>query len=78
LQIELRATEEQLPPDTDTALCEAGFATLTTLVGIAEAWPAEQPDQGVTQRPVPGAPLETLHAIPDAADSRTLRSRERA
>ena len=26
LQIELRATDEQLPPDTDTALCEAGFA----------------------------------------------------
>jgi len=29
-------------------------------------------------RPVPGGPLEALEAIPDAADSRTLRSRERA
>ena len=78
LQIELRATDEQLPPDSDTALCEAGFATLTTLVGIAESWPAEQAQQDVTTRPVPGAPLDALHAIPDAADSRTLRSRERA
>ncbi len=78
LQIELRATNEQLPPDTDTALCEAGYATLTTIVGIAEAWPPELPDQDVASRPVPGAPLETLHAIPDSADSRTLHSRERA
>ena len=78
LQIELRATDETLPPDTDTALCEAGYATLTTLVGIAESWPAEQPDQDVSPRPVPGAPLEELHLVPDAADSRTLRSRERA
>jgi 5'-nucleotidase len=77
LQIELQATNEQLPPDTDTALCAAGYATLTTLVGIAEAWPAEQAETAVAQRPVPGAPLEALHAIPDAADSRTLRSRER-
>ena len=78
LQIELRATDEQLPPDTDTALCEAGYATLTTIVGIAESWPVDQPEQEVAPRPVPGAPLEALHAIPDAADSRTLRSRERA
>ena len=78
LQIELRATDEQLPPDTDTALCEAGYATLTTLVGIAEAWPPEQAPHEVAQRPVPGAPLDALHAIPDAADSRTLHSRERA
>jgi 5'-nucleotidase len=78
LQIELRATDEQLPPDTDTALCEAGYATLTTIVGIAEAWPPAEPEPDIAQRPVPGAPLEALHEIPDAADSRTLRSRERA
>ncbi len=78
LQIELQATNEQLPPDTDTALCAAGFATITTLVGIAEAWPADLGDTEVAQRPVPGGPLEAIHAIPDAADSRTLRSRHRA
>jgi 5'-nucleotidase len=84
LQIELRATGERLPPDTDTALCEAGYATLTTLVGIAEAWPTEQAvgSDGaaptISQRPVPGAAFDPLHEIPDAADSRTLHSRERA
>jgi 5'-nucleotidase len=78
LQIELRATNEDLPPDTDTALCEAGYATLTTLVGIAESWPAEQPEQSIAPHQVPGAPLESLHAIPDATDSRTLHSRDRA
>jgi 5'-nucleotidase len=78
LQIELRATDEVLPPDTDTALCDAGYATLTTIVGIAEAWPTELSVPSVSQRPVPGAALDPLHEIPDAADSRTLRSRERA
>jgi 5'-nucleotidase len=78
LQIELRATDERLPPDTDTALCEAGYATLTTLVGIAESWPSEQSEPSVAPRPVPGAPFDPLHEVPDAADSRTLRSREGA
>ena len=77
LQIELRATDEELPPDTDTALCAAGYATLTALVGIAESWPTEQPRHEIQQLPAPGAPVEPLHAVPDAADSRTLRSRER-
>jgi len=76
LQIELRATNEVLPDDTDTALCEAGYATLTSLVGIAESWPVEQPAQEVAHRHVPGGPVDPLHAIPDSSDSRTLRSRE--
>jgi 5'-nucleotidase len=78
LQIELRATDEPLPPDTDTALCEAGYATLTTIVGIAESWPTEQRETNVAQRAVPGAPFDLLQEIPDISDSRTLRSRERA
>jgi 5'-nucleotidase len=78
LQIELRATDEPLPPDADTALCEAGYATLTTIVGIAEAWPSDQSVPNVSHRPVPGAALDPLHEIPDAGDSRTLHSRERA
>ena len=78
LQIELRATDEVLPPDTDTALCEAGYATLTAIVGIAESWPAAQADAAVSRLPVPGGPLEAVHTIPDATDSRTLRSREGA
>jgi len=78
LQIELRATDETLPDDTDTALCEAGFAALTSIVGIAESWPPEEPSQEVAQHQMPGAPLDQLHVVPDSADSRTLRSRERA
>jgi 5'-nucleotidase len=78
LQIELRATDETLPDDTDTALCEAGFAALTSIVGIAESWPPDEPSQEVAQHQVPGAPLDQLHVVPDSADSRTLRSRERA
>jgi 5'-nucleotidase len=80
LQIELRAVDEQLPPDTDTALADAGYATLTTIVGIAEAWPAEAAaaSPAVEERPVPGAPFDAVHEVPDASDSRTLHSRERA
>jgi 5'-nucleotidase len=78
LQIELRATDEVLPVDTDTALCEAGYAALTSIVGIVESWPPQQPAQEVAQHQVPGAPHDSLHVIPDSADSRTLRSRERA
>jgi len=78
LQIELRATDEVLPDDTDTALCEAGFAALTSIVGIAESWPPDEVSQPVAQLQVPGAPLDPLHVIPDSTDSRTLRSREHA
>ena len=78
LQIELRAVDEQLPPDTDTALVESGFATLTTIVGIAEAWPADSALHEFAERPVPGAPFDAVHAVPDAGDSRNLRSRQQA
>jgi hypothetical protein len=78
LQIELRAVDEQLPPDTDTALVEAGYATLTTIVGIAEAWPGESAAHEVAERPVPGAPFDAVHAVPDSNDSANLHSRERA
>jgi hypothetical protein len=59
-------------------LCEAGFAALTSIVGIAESWPPDEPSQEVAQHQMPGAPLDQLHVVPDSADSRTLRSRERA
>jgi 5'-nucleotidase len=80
LQVELRAVDEPLPPDTDTALCEAGFATLTAIVGIAEAWPAPEADEhvpAVGPHQVPGAPFDPVHGVPDHSDSRTLYSRER-
>ena len=78
LQIELRATNETLSPDSDTALCEAGYATLTAIVGIAEAWPTDHTVGEVTERPVPGAVFNRVQVLPDVSDSRNLHSRERA
>ena len=37
LQVELRATEDELDPDTDTALVGAGYVAVTPLVGIRAA-----------------------------------------
>jgi 5'-nucleotidase len=37
LQVELRATEDELDPDTDTALVTAGYVAVTPLVGIRAA-----------------------------------------
>ena len=37
LQVELRETEDELDPDTDTALVLAGFVAVTALVGIRAA-----------------------------------------
>jgi 5'-nucleotidase len=37
LQVELRETEEELDPDTDTALVTAGYVAVTPLVGIRAA-----------------------------------------
>ncbi len=38
LELELIATDYQPPSDTDQAIIQAGYAALTTLVGVAEAW----------------------------------------
>lgn len=40
LQMELRATGEELPPDSDTALVMAGFVAVTELTGIRAVEPA--------------------------------------
>ena len=34
LQLELRATDDELEPDTDTALVKAGYVAVTPLVGV--------------------------------------------
>lgn len=44
LQMELRAHDEQLPPDSDTALVNAGYAAVTLLHGITAAPPADVAD----------------------------------
>ncbi len=74
LQFELKATGVTPPPDSDQGFVEAGYASLTTIVGVAEAWPALEPeDEGaVTSGVVPGAPLEAVHVVPDASAPRSL------
>lgn len=72
LAAELVLSEVTFDPDTDTGLVREGWATLTTLVGVSEAWPgvpappsAEPPV--VSGHPAPGAPVEEVHEIPDAS-----------
>jgi 5'-nucleotidase len=43
LQVELRDTEEQVDPDSDTALVRAGFVTVTSLLGIRAAEDSDGP-----------------------------------
>jgi 5'-nucleotidase len=62
LQFELVATGHEPAADTDRALVRAGFAALTSIVGVAEAWP--DPDvvtPEIAQRSVGGAPVEHVH-----------------
>jgi 5'-nucleotidase len=73
LQFELRATGASPPPDSDQGLVDAGFASLTTIVGVAEAWPSADDGAGdVSSQVVPGAGVEPVHAVPDASAPRSL------
>src|SRR5262249_30083623 len=73
LQFEVRATGDVPPPDSDHGLVNAGYASLTTLVGVAEAWPAElEGSDEVETAVVPGAHVETVHTVPDASAPRSL------
>ena len=61
---------------TDQGLVAAGYATLTALAGLAEAWPSEHPvpDEAadVVEVMSPGAPCPAVHAIPDTGPFRSL------
>ena len=73
VQFELRATGVQPPPDSDQGLVNEGYASLTTIVGVAEAWPADEGGAaGISSRVVPGVPVEPVHAVPDASAPRSL------
>ena len=51
----------------------AGYAALTTVVGVAEAWPGEPGEtEAVTSTIVPGAPVEPVHTVPDASAPHSL------
>lgn len=67
LQFELVATDKRGAPQSDRGLLEKGYATVTSVVGIAEAWPdpdVEVPD--VAERTVPGGPVVSVHG-PEAS-----------
>ena len=73
LQFELRSTGVTAPPDSDQGLVDAGFAALTTIVGVAEAWPTELTgSETVSSEVVPGARVEAVQAVPDASAPRSL------
>ncbi len=73
IQFELRATGVKLPPDSDTGLITQGYASLTTICGVSEAWPADgQGEADVHPQVVPGAAVEPVHAVPDASAPRSL------
>jgi 5'-nucleotidase len=73
IQLELRATGAEPPPDSDQGLVEQGYASLTTLIGVAEAWPEEsRGDETLHPHVVPGATVEPVHAVPDASAPRSL------
>ena len=70
-------------PDTDQGTVQEGWAAITTLVGVAEAWPAttrvREPGEGldadaeVIAHLAPGAPLEPVHVVPGGDDEAALR-----
>lgn len=79
-QFRLEPTGYDPPEDTDQGAVERGWAALTTLVGIVEAWP--EPITGAAEasgyevRLEPGAELHEVHTVPDATDHRLLRRPE--
>lgn len=79
VEFTLEPTDYEPGPDTDQGCVNRGYAALTTLVGVVEAWPT--PSQGLgevgdltaTATFVPGAELHPVHEVPDGSDHRLLR-----
>lgn len=77
-QFELQPSGAVPPPDTDVALLLDGYATITTLVGVTEAWTDASLDEPVDPDDLvssvkPGADLQPVHRVPDASAPRVLR-----
>jgi 5'-nucleotidase len=81
VEFTLEPTGYDPPGDTDQGVVDRGYAAITTLVGVVEAWPdpvdAEPgPAGGFSVRLAPGADLHEVHTVPDATDHRLLRRPE--
>lgn len=80
LQFKLESTSEDFAPDTDSGMVRDGYASLTALVGVVEAWPSggglidEHPE--MAEGVVPGAPLHEVHRLP--GEERTFLRRPTA
>ncbi|MEZ5383336.1 MAG: 5'/3'-nucleotidase SurE [Microthrixaceae bacterium] len=77
-QFELRPSGEVPPDDTDVALLLQGYATITTLVGVTEAWSDSSFDEPIDAALLessvrPGADLHPVHRVPDASAPHVLR-----
>lgn len=67
LQFELRVSDVDFAPDTDEGLVRNGYAAVTALVAISEAWPddSDAADPHLeAPRLMPGAPVEHTHPFP--------------
>jgi 5'-nucleotidase len=79
LRMELQLAEHEFDDDTDTGTVRDGWAALTTLVGVVEAWPGDyQLDDDTApgeliRTIVPGAPLDPADRVPDPSASGVLR-----
>jgi 5'-nucleotidase len=79
LHAELQLADVSFDPDTDTGLVRDGYAALTTLVGVVEAWPGydsagELAAVGPIEADlVPGADVHESHRVPDADEVGVLR-----
>jgi 5'-nucleotidase len=79
LEVELQPTDYDPPPDTDQGAINAGWASLTTIVGIVEAWPLA-PEESVEMdvHLAPGAALHHVHTVPDGSVASVLLRPHRA
>ena len=66
---ELAPSDASPPPDSDQGTVDAGYASVTALVGVVEAWPvAGEVDGELGVALVPGADLDPVHRVPDPAE----------
>jgi len=63
LELELIPTDYTPPADTDQALIQAGYAALTTLVGVTEAWDPSHDPTGALADDVPVDELTEESAV---------------
>jgi 5'-nucleotidase len=77
VQFELTPSNYHPEANTDQGAVDAGWAAISTLLGVAEAWPpaADQAEHTpeFDTRVTAGAPLHPVHEIPDASQQHWLR-----